>query len=91
MLHEYRDWLENAAAENDALKPALERFEVATAGRLFVTLERPLARRVLTSLELLGQQSTSLQPEFEDLRREIQIAFEEGTGHDREPLDREYL
>lgn len=91
MLHDYRHWLENAAAENDALKPALERFEAATAGRLFVTLERPLARRVLTSLELLGQQSTSLQPEFEDLRREIQIAFEAETGHDREPLDREYL
>ncbi len=107
MLHDYRNWLEfevkrlegadgNFPAEDGCsiARLALERFEAACANTLYVALDRPLARRVLTAVELLDQQSTALHPEFEALREAIKIAFAEAIhapAEDREPLEGEFL
>lgn len=64
------------------------------AGTLYVPLDRPLARRVLTALELLNQQTTAERPEFDALREAIKIALDEAMApiaDDREPIEREVL
>jgi hypothetical protein len=61
---------------------------------LWVALDRPLARRILTSIEILSQKSTSLQPEFETLREAIKTAFADAIlapEQEQEPLEREIL
>jgi hypothetical protein len=61
---------------------------------LDVRLERPLARRILTALELLAQQTTAERPEFARLREAITAALGEAMAplaDDREPIEREVL
>lgn len=91
MLRDYRDWLEaEAAGGDDFAKRARDRFEQETSKAVCVEIERPLARRILTSLEVIDQQSTALRPEFEALRNAIRTAFDQAlfsTAEDREPLE----
>jgi len=91
MLRDYRDWLEAEAAGGDEFaKRARDRFEQETSTAVCIEIERPLARRVLTSLEVIDQQSTSLRPEYEALRNAIRTAFDEAlypVSEDREPLE----
>lgn len=107
MLRDYRDWLEaevgRLRANDQAATPldaagamtlARDRFEAETSDALCVEIERPLARRILTSLEILGQQTTSVRPEFDALRNAIKAAFEEGIlppPQEREPIEQEVL
>lgn len=107
MLRDYRDWLDAEAARlerADAAMPASEvrtlvqlareRFDAEFRQMLYVALERHHANGVLTSLELLDQQSTSLQPALQRLRDAIKDAFAFGIyppAEDREPLEREFL
>jgi hypothetical protein len=68
--------------------------EDAMTNRIYVALDLPLARRVLTALELLGQQTTAERPEFDALRDAIRVALQEAMGplaDDREPIEREVL
>jgi hypothetical protein len=61
---------------------------------LHVLLTRPLARRILTTIDLLSQQSTALYPDFEALRAAITTALAQAIpspDDDREPLERELL
>ena len=41
-----------------------------------VQLSRPLAQRILTSLEMLSQSTTAERPEFDALREAIKTGFE---------------
>jgi hypothetical protein len=104
MLRDYRNWLDSevrrlcaedrSSAEARLVEQALERFDAAIANRLCVEFERPLARRILTSIELLDQQSTASRPEFEELRAAMKIAFEECIlpfADEAEPLEREFF
>lgn len=95
MLRDYRDWLEaEAAGGNDFAKRVRDRFERETENVLCVEIERPLARRVLTSLELIDQQSTALRPEFDALRNAIRTAFDQALfpePEEREPLEETML
>jgi hypothetical protein len=107
MLRDYRDWLESEvsrlehagerAPEIDAraaLRGALERFDAEFRNLLYVPLERPLAQRVLTALELMGQQSTALQTELDALRNAIKTAHQQAIlapESEREPLEREFF
>lgn len=90
MLKDYRDWLEselkllgNAShhaysfGQANMAKRALERLDAELARTLFVPLARAEARRVMTALEALGQQSTNLPPELEALRDALKAALEE--------------
>jgi|GEM_PF-6759100 hypothetical protein len=59
-----------------------------------VQLARPLAQRLLTSIEMLSQSSTAERPEFEALREAIKTAFERAIApetYDREPIERELI
>lgn len=88
MLKDYRDWLEselkllgNAShhaysfGQANMAKRAIERFDEELSHTLFVPLERGEARRVLTAIEALGQQTTSIPSEFEELRNAIKTAL----------------
>lgn len=95
MLRDYREWLEAEAAGGDAFaQRARERLASETANLLCVEVELPLARRVLTSFEMLDQQSTALRPEFAELREAIRAALDEAVAPppaEREPLEREFI
>ncbi len=90
MLKDYRDWLEselkllgNAShhaysfGQANMAKRAIERLDEETARTLFVPLARADARRVLTAIEALGQQTTSVPAELQSLREAIVTAMDE--------------
>jgi hypothetical protein len=90
LLKDYRDWLEselkllgNAShhaysfGQANMAKRALERLDEELARTLYVPLERAEARRVLTAIEALGQQSTNVPPEFDALREAMKTALVE--------------
>ncbi|MBV8750602.1 MAG: hypothetical protein JO103_12910 [Candidatus Eremiobacteraeota bacterium] len=90
MLTDYRNWLEselkllgNAShhaysfGQANMAKRALERLDEELARTLYVPLDRAAARRVLTALEALGQQSTALPPELATLRDAVMAALDE--------------
>ena len=90
MLKDYRDWLEselkllgNAShhaysfGQANMAKRAIERLDAELARTLYVPVERAEARRVLTALETLGQQATSLPAELAKLRDDITAALQE--------------
>jgi hypothetical protein len=90
LLKDYRDWLEselkllgNAShhaysfGQANMAKRALERLDAELARTLYVPLDRAESRRVLTALEALGQQATSLPPELETLREALKAALVE--------------
>ena len=93
MLKDYRDWLEselkllgNAShhaysfGQANMAKRAIERLDAETAETLFVPLARGDARRVLTAIEALGQQTTSVPAELQTLREAIVTAMVENGG-----------
>ena len=90
MLKDYRDWLEselkllgNAShhaysfGQANMAKRAIERLDAELARTLYVPVERAEARRVLTALEALDQQTTSLPAELAKLRDDITAALQE--------------
>jgi hypothetical protein len=92
LLKDYRDWLEselkllgNAShhaysfGQANMAKRALERLDGELARTLYVALDRGEARRVLTAIEAIGQQSTNVPPELEALRAAVKTALEERT------------
>ena len=107
MLRDYRDWLESEVTRLEAsgtrppeidaratLRTALDRFDAEFRHLLYVPLARPLAQRVLTALELIGQQSTALPSELEELRNAIKLAYQQAMlapESEREPLEREFF
>ncbi|MGH7716393.1 MAG: hypothetical protein ACREML_10410 [Vulcanimicrobiaceae bacterium] len=92
MLRDYRDWLEselkllgNAShhaysfGQANMAKRALERLDDEMGKSLYVPLERPDAMAVLTALEMLAQQTTSLDPSIASLRDRIRTALTDQT------------
>ena len=90
MLKDYRDWLEselkllgNAShhaysfGQANMAKRAIERLDAELTRTLYVPVERAEARRVLTALEALGEQTTSLPAELARLRDDITAALQE--------------
>jgi hypothetical protein len=90
LLKDYRDWLEselkllgNAShhaysfGQANMAKRAIERLDEELARTLYVPVERAEARRVLTALEALGQQTTSLPAELAKLRDDVTAALQE--------------
>jgi hypothetical protein len=90
LLKDYRDWLVselkllgNAShhaysfGQANMAKRAVERLDEELARTLYVGIDRAEARRVLTALEALGQQTTSLPAELAALRDDITAALEE--------------
>jgi hypothetical protein len=88
LLKDYRDWLEselkllgNAShhaysfGQANMAKRALERLDDELSRTFYVPIERAEARRILTAIEALGQQQTSVSPEFEALREAIKVAM----------------
>jgi len=93
LLKDYRDWLEselkllgNAShhaysfGQANMAKRALERLDEERARTLYVPLDRAAARRVLTAIEALGQQSTAVPQELEQLREAVKTALAESPG-----------
>ena len=92
MLKDYRDWLEselkllgNAShhaysfGQANMAKRAIERLDEELARTLYVALSHPLARRALTALEMVEQQTTNLPPELAQLRDAITASLEESN------------
>jgi hypothetical protein len=90
LLKDYRDWLVselkllgNAShhaysfGQANMAKRAVERLDEELARTLYVAVDRAEARRVLTALEALGQQTTSLPAELAKLRDAVTAALEE--------------
>ncbi|HEX3548906.1 MAG TPA: hypothetical protein VHT53_00915 [Candidatus Elarobacter sp.] len=90
MLKDYRDWLEselkllgNAShhaysfGQANMAKRAIERLDEELARTLYVPIDRAEARRVLTAIEALGQQTTSVPAELQALREAIVTAMAE--------------
>ena len=90
MLKDYRDWLEselkllgNAShhaysfGQANMAKRALERFDQELAKAVFVPFDRAAARRVLTAIEALGEQTTGVPAELESLREALKATLEE--------------
>ena len=90
MLKDYRDWLEselkllgNAShhaysfGQANMAKRALERLDAERATTAFVELNRGQADRVLMAIEALGQATTAVPPEFEELREALKAALAE--------------
>ena len=97
MLKDYRDWLEselkllgNAShhaysfGQANMAKRAIERLDEELAHTLYVPLDRGEARRVLTAIEALGQQTTSVPAELQELREAIKAALAE-SGQEAGP------
>ncbi|MGH7659626.1 MAG: hypothetical protein ACRENA_01740 [Vulcanimicrobiaceae bacterium] len=87
MLRDYRDWLDselkllgNAShhaysfGQANMAKRALERLDDELGKRVYVPLDRGEAMTVLTALEMLLQQQTSLDPSIQVLRDTIRTA-----------------
>ena len=90
MLKDYRDWLEselkllgNAShhaysfGQANMAKRAIERLDEELARTLYVPIARAEARRVLTAIEALGQQTTGVPAELQALRDAITAAMDE--------------
>jgi hypothetical protein len=90
LLKDYRDWLEselkllgNAShhaysfGQANMAKRAIERLDEELARTLYVALDRGEARRVLTAIEAIGQQSTNVPPELDALREAVKAALDE--------------
>ena len=90
MLKDYRDWLEselkllgNAShhaysfGQANMAKRAIERLDDAMARTLYVPLDRAEARRILTAIEAIGQQTTNVPPELDEMRDAIKTALAE--------------
>jgi len=90
LLKDYRDWLTDEITlledgsdrqyelgRANMASRALARFDAEIARTLYVALDRALARRVLTTLEAMGQQSTATAPELAELRDAITAAMDE--------------
>jgi hypothetical protein len=90
LLKDYRDWLEselkllgNAShhaysfGQANMAKRALERLDDEMARTLYVPLDRAEARRVLTAIEAIGQQTTNVPPELDEMRDAIKTALAE--------------
>jgi hypothetical protein len=92
LLKDYRDWLEselkllgNAShhaysfGQANMAKRAIERLDEELARTLYVALDKGQARRVLTAIEALGQQTTGVPSEFEELRDALKTALTEAS------------
>ncbi len=92
MLKDYRDWLQselkllgNAShhaysfGQANMAKRAIEKLDEELARNLYVAVDRAQARRLLTALEALDEQSTSIRPELAALRDAITAALEESA------------
>ncbi len=90
MLKDYRDWLEselkllgNAShhaysfGQANMAKRALEKLDEELARNLYVAIDRAQARRLLTTIEGMDQQTTSPAPELANLRAAVTAAMEE--------------
>jgi hypothetical protein len=90
LLKDYRDWLESelkllgnashhayAFGQANMAKRALERLDAELARTLYVPLDRAEARRILTAIEAVSQQTTSVPPELETLRNAVNLALVE--------------
>jgi hypothetical protein len=77
MLRDYRNWLQLESQTNDFARRALERFIFETTQAVYVPLDRPLATRILTTLDLIAQRTTSDRPELDALREAIKTALED--------------
>ena len=64
-----------AAEDWPALIRTLRRLDDELSRTFYVPIERAKARRILTAIEALGQQQTSVSPEFEALREAIKVAM----------------
>ncbi|MBV8602010.1 MAG: hypothetical protein JO359_10650 [Candidatus Eremiobacteraeota bacterium] len=93
MLRDYRDWLEselkllgNAShhaysfGQANMAKRALERLDGELGKNVYVPVERPEAMTVLTALEMLLEENTSLDPALARLRDRIRTALTDQTG-----------
>jgi hypothetical protein len=103
LLRDYRDWLESelkllgnsshhayAFGQANMAKRALEKIDAELAKQLYVGLDRAAARRVLTVIERLAQQTTAEPPELADLRDAVTAALAESArpiAADAEPID----
>jgi hypothetical protein len=96
LLKDYRDWLEselkllgNAShhaysfGQANMAKRALERLDEELMRTLYVPIDRGSARRVLTAIEALGQRTTDVPTELDELREAIKVALVETN----EPLE----
>jgi hypothetical protein len=90
LLKDYRDWLEselkllgNAShhaysfGQANMAKRALERLDAELAKTVYVPFDRAEARRVLTAVEALGEQTTGVPAEFAPLREALTSALQE--------------
>jgi hypothetical protein len=90
LLKDYRDWLEselkllgNAShhaysfGQANMAKRAIERLDEELARTLYVAFDMARARRVLTAIEALGQQTTNVPPELDELREAVKTALAE--------------
>ncbi len=90
MLRDYRDWLESelkllgnashhayAFGQANMAQRALEKLDAAVAETLYIGLDRGAARRILTTIERLAQQSSAESPELATLRDAITAALSE--------------
>jgi hypothetical protein len=103
LLRDYRDWLESelkllgnsshhayAFGQANMAKRALEKIDAELAKTLYVGLDRADARRVLTVIERLAQQTTAEPPELAVLRDAITAALAEAArpiSADAESID----
>ncbi len=90
MLRDYRSWLEselkllgNAShhaysfGQANMAKRALEKLDAELERTLYVPIARPEARRMLTAIDMLAQQSTAEVPELGELRAALTEALEQ--------------
>jgi hypothetical protein len=92
LLKDYRDWLDaelkllgNAShhayafGQANMAKRALDRLDQELARSLYVALDRAAARRILTTIEMQAETTTSAQPELETLRDALKTALQEAN------------
>ena len=90
MLRDYRDWLEselkllgNAShhaysfGQANMAKRAIEKLDELLAKQLYVPIDVTAARRALTAIEMLEQQSTAELPELDVLRDAVRATLSE--------------
>jgi hypothetical protein len=90
LLRDYRDWLESelkllgnashhayAFGQANMAQRALEKLDAECAATLYIGLDRAAARRILTVIERLAQQSSAEAPELATLRDAITAALSE--------------
>jgi hypothetical protein len=93
MLRDYRSWLEselkllgNAShhaysfGQANMAKRALEKLDAELETTLYVPIARPEARRMLTAIDMLAQQSTAEVPELAELRDALTEALAQASG-----------